>query len=296
MRCCGISICNSTKSIVATPILALKVESQINMKNLIKNWQKILFAAFGFVPLFYSAVFLADGKIAEAGAAFGIAFLSFIYSNLTQFKRFKGLGFEAELWEDKQKEAEAIIDRLKNVVAIYSEQAVLNQIKQGRFTGVNWKENWALYEKIILQHSELGQQIDFSNLKKKADDYFLFDICLANVDKIRDSIRAGQNNAREKISSEFGTPIKDLKGYGERLNQLGEILDSPGKDLFEISQRENLAGKILSNAQHAKAKLKEYVEIEIEFDGQTVERLEHVKELYGNRPVDVTDELIKWTQ
>jgi hypothetical protein len=57
-------------------------------------------------------------------------FLQFFYSNLARFKRFKGLGFEAELWEDKQKEAADLIDRLKNVVAIYSREVVMAQVSR----------------------------------------------------------------------------------------------------------------------------------------------------------------------
>ena len=70
---------------------------------------------------------------------FGLGFLSFIYANVARFKRFKGLGFEAELWEDKQKEAADLIERLREVVSIYSREVILGKVRAGRFAnGPDW--------------------------------------------------------------------------------------------------------------------------------------------------------------
>ncbi|MHC2215498.1 hypothetical protein [Rhizobium leguminosarum] len=68
-------------------------------KAISENWQHVIFAVVGCVALGYSFLFVRDGKVTEASAVFAIAFLSMLYSNLARFKRFKGLGFEAELWE-----------------------------------------------------------------------------------------------------------------------------------------------------------------------------------------------------
>ena len=42
----------------------------------------------------------------QALLVFGVAIFCLIFFLLARFKRFKGLGIEAELWEDKQEEAE----------------------------------------------------------------------------------------------------------------------------------------------------------------------------------------------
>ena len=68
-------------------------------------------------------------QMTNAGIVFGLGFLSFIYANVARYKRFKGLGFEAELWEDKQKEAADLIDRLKNVVSIYTREVILGKVE-----------------------------------------------------------------------------------------------------------------------------------------------------------------------
>ncbi len=75
-----------------------------------------------------------------------MAFFSFIYSNISRFKRFKGLGFEAELWEDKQKEAAQLIDRLKAMVTVYTREIVMQKVMQNRYSGDGrWAESWKLY-------------------------------------------------------------------------------------------------------------------------------------------------------
>lgn len=265
------------------------------MKRIFENWQKFLFAVFGFAPLYFSFVYLSDGKVTEASAAFGIAFLSFIYSNLSQFKRFKGLGFEAELWEDKQREAEALIDRLKNVVAIYSSQIVMNNIKRGRWgDGEGWRENWYLFDALVEQHDALGQKIDFSELKKFADDYFLFDMCSRNSDKILKSVQRGHSEAKKKIDEEFGSPIKDSAGFGKRLAEWREIEISLGDNALKISKTGNLAKAYIELATVAKTRLKRDFDIDIEIDQHELGRLTRISELYENRPVKITEELIEW--
>lgn len=69
-------------------------------KLVAEYWERVVFAMVGFVGLAFSFKYMYAEKVTEASAVFAIAFLSFLYSNLSRFKRFKGLGFEAELWED----------------------------------------------------------------------------------------------------------------------------------------------------------------------------------------------------
>jgi len=61
-------------------------------------------------------------RSASAATAWGFGFLLVILLLLTKFKRFKGFGFEAELWEQKQAEAAALIDQLKSLSKLVSKQ------------------------------------------------------------------------------------------------------------------------------------------------------------------------------
>ncbi|SEB43352.1 hypothetical protein SAMN05216452_1186 [Nitratireductor aquibiodomus] len=223
-----------------------------------------------------------------------MAFLSFIYSNLSRFKRFKGLGFEAELWEDKQKEAADLIERLKNVVSIYTHETVMNDVLRGRFSdGVRWNNTWTLFNNLVSQHDVLGQKIDFSSLKRDVDSYFLFDMCMPAASAVQIAIENAKREARQKIDTEFGTPIRDAAGYGARIAKLNEIT-SRIEEPFTLSKSRNLARVAIDMAAVAREKLKSHFEIDLPLDQEMLDRLHAIESLYENRPVQVTDELILW--
>jgi hypothetical protein len=143
-------------------------------KWLSANWERMLFVVVGLIFFGQCFYLVYGGKITEAAVIFGLGFLSFIYANIARFKRFKGLGFEAELWEDKKKEAADLIERLRDVVSIYTREVILGRITSGRFAGkADWKSHWKLYDDLVTQHNVLGQKIDFSNVKKGDGRLFL---------------------------------------------------------------------------------------------------------------------------
>jgi len=263
-------------------------------KTASENWERYVFSVFGLVLIGYSLHLIYISKIPDAAIVFGLGFLSFIYANVSRFKRFKGFGFEAELWEDKKKEAEDLIERLKNVVSIYTREVILGKVAAGRFSsGPDWKAHWKLHDDLVNQHSVLGQNIDFSGIKKVMDDYFLFDMSAHIVDDIRQEIVAGKTEAKKKIDEEFGRPIKDTDGYSERL-ALWRDIKSKIEDPFDVSTKENLAELAQKMWVDAKAQLKNEFDVEIELEQEKLDRLEKISTLYKSRPVQITPELIEW--
>ncbi|MES5097129.1 hypothetical protein ABUK73_02750 [Agrobacterium sp. BA1120] len=261
------------------------------MKFIRNNWQGIVFSAVGFFALYHFYLFLQGGKVTEASVVFGFAFLSFLYANLSRFKRFSGLGFEAELWEDKQKEAADLIARLENVVTIYTAEAVMSKITEGRFADKDrWTKVWSLYSALIDQHKALGQKIDFSDLKSRMDTYFLFDMCVSRFG-IQGALMTAHNQVHTILREEFGSPITDIEGHSRRLGQLREI-DTVTPELWAIAQRENLAAWLLNFAGRNAKKMKEYFGVEIPFDDQEMRDLARISVLWDQRPVPVTDETI----
>lgn len=270
------------------------------MGNLFKlfgeNWQRFLFAAVGLTTLFYSFRYLQNGNVTESSAVFAISFLSFLYSNLSRFKRFKGLGFEAELWEDKQREAADLIEKLKKVVSIYTIEVVMNNVKRDRWSDSDgWKGNWELFDTLVEQHNILGQKIDFSGLKRQMDDYFVFDMCMLGDEQMHRTIVKAQQRAKEIIDKEFGNQVTDSEGYSQRRAQLAEIKDRVA-DPFKVAQTKNLASEILSLCDNAKDKMKRYFDIEIQFAETDITRMKAISALHENRPIKVSDEIIAWAE
>jgi hypothetical protein len=258
------------------------------------NWERMLFVVVGLLFLGSCFYLLLSEKVAEAAAVFGLAFLSFLYANVSRFKRFKGLGFEAELWEDKQREAAALIDRLRAVVSIYTHEVVLSKVTAGRSVEANnWSARWKLYDELVKEHDALGQKIDFSGLKKTVDDYFLFDMTFPQMEKARLVVWNGRSAALKVIAAEFGSNIKDSEGYGKRLAQYHAVKDGLDNS-FQQSTQNDLAALALEWWSDAKERLKKDFGVEVELDPKVIERLQNLSKLYQNRPVQVTDELIGW--
>ena len=266
------------------------------MKNLwvylTKNWERLFFGLIGLSCVVFGFVFLANEKITSASAVFAIGFFSFLYSNLARFKRFKGLGFEAELWEDKQKEAADLIDRLKNVVAIYSREVVMGQIMRGRLGGpLDWSKNWALFDELVAQHGALGQAIDFTDLKAKIDHVFLFDMCFHQISAISRAVQGARTNALESIEFEFGNPISDVDGYSARIGQLNAI-DFDTTDLYERMIDENVPEELLRQSKAAVEAFERDFGTKVEFDQLALKNLRKIADWYNEKPLAVTAEMI----
>lgn len=217
------------------------------------NWERTVLFGVSLAFLALSLFKVYEDKVVEAGGIALIAVMCLVFSNLTRFKRFKGLGFEGELWEDKQKEAADLIDRLKNVVSIYTREVIMSNVKRGRWSdGEGWKSRWTLYDDLVTQHADLGQKIDFSDLKYQMDTYFLFDMCMID-NTLQRSIMKAEEKARGIIQGEFGKVVRDMDGYQKRLAQLREIknhFDEP----FAVAQKENLAARMLEHAEENRKK------------------------------------------
>lgn len=271
-----------------------RTQGEIGMpKWIASNWERVLFAGFGLVFFFYSLTYINVASVAASSAAFVMGFMCFVFSSVARFKRFKGLGFEAELWDDKQKEAAVLLDRLKDIVAIYSREVVMSKVASGRWgTGRGkWEEHWALFNDLTKQHDDLGQKIDFKGLKAEVDRYFIFDIVIRLAEQLREPIRKGTTEARKIIENEFGRAVKDIDGYNKRTAQLREVPTEP-KDLFEVAKSDDVAAVLVKWAGEAQERLKANFGVEVVLDEDVLAKLAEVSDAYKNRPVKVTERLI----
>lgn len=254
----------------------------------------MLFSAVGLFCLFFTLKFVTIGQIASASAAFAMAFFSFFYSNLSRFKKFKGLGFEAELWEEKQKEAEDLIGKLKNIVFIYTREVMMGNIMRGRWGGDNnWAKHWALFDELRHQHAELQQDLDFSSLKNQIDSVFIFDLCSPIGSYVRTSIERAKAEAGQKISEKFGSPVVDIAGHSAAYSVLNDI-EASISDLFERSQTDNIAELITEIAKNAKIRLEISFDIVLNFNELAMQRLQDISLKIESRPLLITDEILGW--
>lgn len=223
--------------------------------------------------------------------------LQLLLFHLARFKRFKGLGFEAELWEDKQKEAADLIDRLKGIVSVYTREIVMGDVMRGRWGGgEGWEKRWALFDELTGKHTELGQDIDFSSLKHKVDSIFIFDICNPLADSIRRSIEKAKSDVSKNLHQKYGSPITDIEGWNADLAALREVHAKPEGELFKRAESEDVAQALLDLAEDARAKLAATFSVEPKFDPMVLERLRSMSEIINSRPITVSLELNEWAE
>jgi hypothetical protein len=268
------------------------VKEFLNWLN--SNWERVVFAFAGLTFLAACLGLIVDEKITEAAILFGLSLLSFIYANVAKFKRFKGFGIEAELWENKQKEAANLIQQLRGLVATYSNELLMSKVKAGRWGPSNeWADRWSLYDELVGQHQQLGQQIDFSKTKKEMDDYFLFDMTMPEIEKLNKLLLRSLDAVSKSISQQFGSPITDSEGYGKRIQQRNDIWQRL-EDPFETSKTDNLAQRLLDRLYEAQNKLKRDFDIELVIEQEHVSRLKEISALYLSRPIQITEKLVSW--
>lgn len=270
------------------------------MKEIIKylktSWERVLFGIVGAVCLYSAYGFLQAKNIPYTSALFGMAFFSFFYSNLSRFKKFKGLGFEAELWEDKQKEAANLIDRLKSVVSIYTHEILMGNVMRGRFGGGGdggWKAIWKLYDDLTGQHLALGQKIDFSKTKHEMDSVFLFDLCSPLASSVSHTIESKKAEIAQGLQIRFGPMVTDVDGFSAEHQKLRSI-DGNIDQLFERSKNENIARSVLKLAEDARAKMQDRFGTAPEFDEKVIQRLEALAAIADTRPLVISDHLMEF--
>lgn len=262
---------------------------------LLRNWERIIFSITGLILIGCSFHLIYNDKITNAAVVFGLGFLSFIYANLSRFKRFKGLGFEGELWEDKQREAADLIDRLKSVVSIYTHELVLSKVVGGRWVDeVDWEGHWRLYDDLTSQHAALGQKIDFTSLKKRMDDYFLCDLTNQQRWAVSHALTVAKQTAIENASEglDIHTP-QGLELYNARTLLISSLPDTIPELTKKISTI-NVADSVLKIWTSVSEKLSNDFQIVPQIDQKHLTRLEALSELHKNRPLVITPLLFDW--
>jgi hypothetical protein len=81
-----------------------------------------IIVSLGAVALLIVGLYLAilDRGAPTITAVLGTGFLFVVLLLLAKFKRFKGFGFEAEMWEEKQEEAAVLVEDLKQALQRFS--------------------------------------------------------------------------------------------------------------------------------------------------------------------------------
>jgi hypothetical protein len=104
---------------------------------------------------------------ASAATSLGFGFLLLVLLLLAKFKRFKGFGFEAEMWEEEQVKAAALVDRLSLLSEAVTTQMALIAARIGL-----WDSSFSIPEMAALLE-QIEQLLAAANVSQSDHDKIL---------------------------------------------------------------------------------------------------------------------------
>ncbi len=205
------------------------------------------------ILLFTSGVTLGYmDKVGAATATYTAAVLSLIFAFLPEFKKFKGLGIEAELLDKKIEETDKLLKQLRDITAPISEMLISSTARSGRWgSGMPRSQKYELMQRIESELKKCG--VEDSQLERAKSDwhfYNIFDLATPVFEKITEILRPIQQE-REKTLGDFKQPITpDRMAEHDRLiqhrNEVGKEIGDL-RDLRQIKNQDNLLELIVDS-------------------------------------------------
>lgn len=151
---------------------------------------------------------------ARAGVAIGGGGFCLIFFFLTQFKKFKGFGIEAESWEREMEDAQRITNNLRDLTRLVAEPSIMVLMRTGR-----WNSSTSRREAYDLVHrfEELLTATDTSpeKIKNAVADYYRFTL-FDMVNQLRKPLKILLDEKTKPFIDrldEFGSPVTDVQGH-----------------------------------------------------------------------------------
>jgi hypothetical protein len=239
------------------------------------------------ILLFISGVGLGYmDKVGAATATYTAAVLSLIFAFLPEFKKFKGLGIEAELIDKKIEETDHLLKQLRDITAPISEMLISSTVRAGRFdSGLPRSKKYELMQRIESELKKCG--VEASQLEQaKADWHFynIFDLASPIFEKITGKLNPIKQE-REKTLHEFKQPItpERIDEHTMLIQQRNEISKeiSDLRDIRQIKKQDDLVKLILDSisnfaslSEEEKSRLNNELEEEIRDLGHYIKHKE----------------------
>lgn len=226
--------------------------------------------------LFVSGVGLGFmDKTGAATATYTAAVLSLIFAFLPEFKKFKGLGIEAELLDKKIEETDRLLNQLRDITAPIAEMLLSSTARIGRWgSAMPRHQQYELVQKIENELKKCGV-IDEQLEQAKSDWHFYntFDLSVPVFKKIEAKLQLIQEEI-EKQLRKFKQPIApdNKDAYEQLIEHRNEASKEVAgfRDLMQIKNKKELPGLITesinnSNLLNAEQKAEIISDIEEEF-------------------------------
>jgi hypothetical protein len=209
------------------------------------------------ILLFTSVVVMGyQDKVGAETATYTAAVLCLVFAFLPEFKKFKGLGIEAELLDKKIEETDNLLKQLRDITAPMSEMLISSTARAGRLgSAMPRSQKYELMQRIETELKKCG--VDEEQLEKTKQDwhfYNIFDLSSPIFEKIQNKLQPIQQE-REKKLREFKQPIAPDKQdeYKQLIDNRNEVSKEMDKfrDLRQLKNQRNLAKKITKEIEES---------------------------------------------
>lgn len=245
----------------------------------------------GFSLVALAVYFLFEANVHAATLCAAVGLLLTFLARFSQFKRFKGWGFEAEMWEEKQQEAEQLVESLKKVATLTAREVMLQSIKSGRWgSGERWEDHWRLFEEIKAAQAGLLDANAQQEIRRSIDRWFLHDMVAREFGALRSLVTKEVETARNAVREKYGNPASDPPAFKKEMDLLRRT-EKPADGLFELAGTGKLVESVDAWWSEANHVLSQY-DVKIAIPPDIRGRLDTYRALESLPEMPITKELI----
>lgn len=188
-------------------------------------------------------------KTSGATATYAASIFCLIFVYLSQFKRFKGFGVEAELLEKKIEEADEALKRLRAITAPIAHMLFTMVARMGRWDSmVPRKQRYEIMEQIENELLKNGVEEDVLEESKKDWHHFnIIDLARPIINGTLTSFDEIIKAKQEKVNSFRGTITAEIKPEHDlAISELRKVqgVRQELADLYKLKNKKRLATEI----------------------------------------------------
>lgn len=262
------------------------------MKEVYEKFYIWLFAGICCVLLGFGFHYLLKDDVSVAATLFCLALAFSVFGNLSRFKRFKGFGFEMEVWNDVQEQADALVSKHEKIIAIHTKEILWNAVMMGRWSDGqddDWKRVYGAFNEIV---GEVGVRGNFSELRQNMDRMCIGDIVYDIATVFGRYCKVNYQKAIDFINQRHPSPVTDHLGF----NDLHHVLSETNTGPFGDQLTQDTASLFLKEIGRIELIFRETFDIDDRFDPSAVRILEEASRLYNASPNNPSELLALMSQ
>lgn len=196
---------------------------------------------FAVVMLVLGTIWLsAEGQTEGAGITAGLGFGLCIFVFLSRFKRFKGLGFEGELWEQEMEKAAELRYALQDLSERVGESIFWHMGEGSRFARKDPNKLLGIIERTTRNLEAAGIEGDkIEEMKRPWHKVIMRDLAHPITKRLSEVVREKLHEVQAEIAA-LGNPVPgervaDLRALAERQNRMNRY----SQELEELIWRDD---------------------------------------------------------